>query len=70
MISWENDCVECADGCHHCGRHRKYPHFYCDDCGKLADKLRYVGKRMVCENCMEDANLDAEEYDEVDVEYA
>lgn len=32
--SKENDCVSCADGCHHCGRDQDYVLVQCDWCGQ------------------------------------
>lgn len=30
----QNDCVSCADGCHHCGRDKEYTLVRCDWCGQ------------------------------------
>ena len=33
MSRWtDNDCVSCADGCHHCGRDQEYVLVHCDWC--------------------------------------
>lgn len=61
MVIIHSDCVECADGCHHCGLGREYPHYYCDDCDRQSEKLYNVGKRMVCDKCIEEYELDADE---------
>lgn len=36
-IMYRNDCVNCPDGCHGCGRNKDYKVYYCDNCGYEID---------------------------------
>lgn len=40
MIKYENDCVDCPQGCIECGR-KKVKYFICDDCGDYVNDLYY-----------------------------
>lgn len=33
MIKYEDECVDCPQGCINCGR-KHVPHYFCDDCGE------------------------------------
>ena len=51
-----NDCVRCADGCHHCGLRTPYFHYFCDECGAEItsddEKLYAYGSDDLCTECL------------------
>lgn len=54
MISHENDCVGCPQGCINCGR-KDVIYLICDDCGDYADDLYYGDDGgQYCKHCLKD----------------
>lgn len=51
--SYQNDCVDCPQGCIDCGRkHALYiDSLECDYCGDDADKLYIVDGQQLCSDC-------------------
>lgn len=52
MVRYENDCVDCPQGCIDCGRKRT-PHYYCDNpkCGDEATLYEYESEQL-CADCL------------------
>lgn len=54
MIKYENECVDCPQGCANCGRKRVL-RTYCDMCGEEIDGTIYedgVIYDELCESCL------------------
>ena len=54
MIETRNDCNECADGCHRCGRNKDYDVLVCDVCEHEFDELAEVDGMELCPECLWD----------------
>ena len=52
MVAYENDCVDCPQGCMDCGR-KSHPVLICDECGSEESELYYApdGKQY-CNLCV------------------
>lgn len=51
MLKYENDCVDCPQGCIQCGRNHT-PHLYCDECGEDAEVLYDYDGEELCQECL------------------
>ncbi len=57
MIYKDNDCVDCPQGCIHCGREKDYWVYECDICGSRfydEDKLTRIKGKDYCDRCYEE----------------
>lgn len=54
MITYEDQCVGCPQGCINCGR-KRVPVMICDKCKEEQEDLYYVGNEQLCADCALDA---------------
>ena len=55
MITYENECRDCATDGYPCDRYCRYKrvkHFYCDACGDETE-LYYLDGKQLCISCVE-----------------
>lgn len=56
MISKENNCVGCPQGCIHCGRELDEIILICDSCYEQVDELYICDGKQLCSKCALDTH--------------
>ena len=51
MIRYENDCVDCPQGCVNCGK-KKTPYLICDNCEEESVELYELDGEQLCGICV------------------